>query len=283
MDIELFSKIVNDLVVMKEKYHTSPYMVHLYKDGEPLINKKLPEMIKIIKAANVARVISTTTNGSLLDRDCAESLLKSGLDMLRISVEQTDTDGYRSVTRTGTTYEQILENVTNLYKLKIETGCRLHIIVKITDSGLDKNQIEKFYQDFSSICDEIRVDSLMGWSYSEKKDFTLGKIVSTGMDGKTTLHERSICPEPFSKCAVNSDGSVSVCCVDWSQKTMVGDVKVNSLDEIWNGQKLKEFRMLHINGNREKIGPCSKCQYLKGFPENEDLDNYRDELMKIYH
>jgi len=55
---------------------------------------------------------------------------------------------------------------------KIVTSARY--ILKIADAGLSKSEIEKFYSDFENISTYIAVEKLMGWSYSEIKDFTLG-------------------------------------------------------------------------------------------------------------
>jgi radical SAM protein with 4Fe4S-binding SPASM domain len=239
-------------------------------------------MIHLIKSKDVANVISTTTNGSLLSKQYVEDLVKSGLDLIRISVEHVNSEGYKKITSTFSDYEQIVANVRNLYDAKKRSASKLYIQVKITNSGMSKQQIENFYNEFKSISDEVRVDTLMGWSLSEKKDFTLGNNVATGMDGISELKDRLICPEPFSKLAINSDGNVSVCCVDWSHGAIVGDVRTHSLDEIWNGELLNHIRVSHIRGERSNIGPCAQCQYVLGVRSQEDLDKYKDELLKIY-
>ncbi|HMA65666.1 MAG: radical SAM/SPASM domain-containing protein [Fibrobacterota bacterium] len=282
MSMECFKKIVDDITSMKKLCRGTIYQIHLYKDGEPLLNKALPEMIRYIKDADVANCISTTSNGSLLDKDCAEKIIDSGLDMIRISVESTDNDGYRRITQTDTTYETIVENVTYLYHLKKKKGSGLYITVKITDVNLQDEQKEKFRRDFTPIADQVRIDTLMGWSYSQKKDFTLGANVTTGIDGETLLKKRIVCPEPFSKMAVNSDGSVSMCCVDWSQGTVVGNVAKNSIFEIWNSEQLRQYRLLHSKNKRHEIPPCNDCQYLCGFPPCDDLDKFGIQLVSMY-
>jgi radical SAM protein with 4Fe4S-binding SPASM domain len=283
MSMDCFKKIVNDIRAMKESCRGTIYQIHLYKDGEPLLNKELAEMIRYIKNADVTNCVSTTSNGSLLDKEWAGKIVDSGLDMIRISVESTDNGGYKRITRNETTYESIVENVAYLYHLKKKKGTGLYITAKITDVSLRDEQKEKFKRDFTHITDEVRIDTLMGWSYSEKKDFTLGANVTTGIDGETLLKERIVCPEPFSKMAVNSDGSVSMCCVDWSQGTVIGNVAENSIQEIWNGAQLKRYRILHLENMRNKIPPCNNCQFLCGFPNSDDLDKHRLRLVQMFN
>ena len=102
------------------------------------------------------------------------------------------------------------------------------------------------------------------------------------MDGKTQLKKRQVCPEPFTKLAINFDGKVSVCCVDWSYGTIVGDLNNESFKNIWYGNKLKEFRMLHLKKEKNKIEACKNCQYMEGLPAYTLLEANTDYLMHIY-
>ena len=94
----------------------------------------------------------------------------------------------------------------------------------------------------------------MGWSLSEVKDFKLGC-----QGGEKT--NQKICPQPFYSLSINFNGLVSVCCVDWSWGTIVGDVKGESLVSIWNGEKMKQFRITHLRGEKNKLKPCANCHY----------------------
>ena len=44
-----------------------------------------------------------------------------------------------------------------------------------------------------------------------------------------------------------------LCCVDWEKKTLIGDLKKESLLEIWNGKKLRDIQLLHIQKQRKKL------------------------------
>jgi radical SAM protein with 4Fe4S-binding SPASM domain len=122
----------------------------------------------------------------------------------------------------------------------------------------------------------------MGWSSSDKKDFMMGCAIKTAMDGITPLLKKTICPEPFSKCAVNPDGTVSVCCVDWAYATIVGDLKKQSLLEVWHGKAFHDFRMTHVRGKRDSLPACASCQYILGFPLSENLDAHAEKLAAFY-
>ena len=108
--------------------------------------------------------------------------------------------------------------------------------------------------------------------------------VMHGIDGNSNLNDlRQVCPEPFKGLAVNFDGTVSLCCVDWSHQTLVGDLKRERFLDIWNGEKLKQFRLLHLRNERHKIAPCENCHYMKGGTPLSDLDFLAKDLIKIYN
>ena len=49
MNMKTYNKIIDDLKLMVDKYSQKPLQISLYKDGEPLLNKNLVEMVKILK------------------------------------------------------------------------------------------------------------------------------------------------------------------------------------------------------------------------------------------
>lgn len=282
MKYELYCKIIDDLKEMVDEHGMRPNLLQLYKDGEPLIHKRFPEMVAYAKKTGVAHVVSTTTNGALLTEELSRRIIESDLDQIRVSVIHVTDEAYKKIAQTFDDYGKIVDNVAFLYREKQRARSRLRVIVKINDSALSADEKRKFAEDYGPICDMVRVDSMMGWSLSELKDFTLGVQVETGMDGVSPLRDRKVCPEPFSRVAINFDGQVSVCCVDWSYGTIVGDLRTESLSEIWNGEKLRQFRMAHLEGRKDSIPACANCQYVKGAPLSRDLDDHAEALKGIY-
>ncbi len=268
MSFDLFRKIVDDLKAFDEKLK----LASIYKDGEPLVNKHFPEMIRYLKDADVAERVWTKTNGSLLSPALNQRLVDSGLDMICISVESVSREGYKRIADVDIDYDRFRENVMDLYSRRGKT----EIYIKIADSGLTPEEVSKFYADFQGISTFIAVEKLMGWSYSEVKDFTLGTHPTT-YDGLPLIPKKA-CVYPFYVMAVNSNGSVSVCGNDWSQSTAVGDVTRESLKDIWNGEKLFQFQKMMLENRRKENRACANCYYLQIVPDN--IDDYMDQMLK---
>lgn len=278
MDFDLYCKIIEDL----KKFSGKVKSLRLYKDGEPFLNRNIIQMIDYAKKSDVAEEIYIISNGSLITEKTAIGIIEAGLDRIRVSVEHVNSEKYKEITKTYSNYDTIVKNVKFLYEEKQRGNSHLHIDAKIVDTGLTKENLEKFKNDFGQISDSLTIESLMGWSMSDEKDWTLGTKPKTGIDNETELKEIMVCPQPFKGLAINFDGTVSVCCVDWSHGTVVGDLKKESLFDIWNGQKLRTFRMLHLMKQRHKIPVCANCQYIKGHKPLSYLDDDAETLIQKY-
>lgn len=260
MSMELFRKAVDDIKAFPQKLK----LASIYKDGEPLMNKHFPEMVSYLKKADVTERIWTKTNGAALCPELNQRLIDAGLDLICISVEAVSAEGYLRVAKARIDYEMFRKNVADLYNRR--GNCQIYI--KIADSGFSQEEIDKFYADFQPFSTQIAVEKLMGWSYSDIKDFTLGTKPDT-YDGLPLIAKKA-CAYPFYVLAINADGSVSLCGNDWAHGTVVGNITEQSLIEIWNGEALYQFRKAMLQGRRKDIPVCADCYYLQIVPDNID-------------
>lgn len=278
MQLPLFHKIIDDLATFAQPVGR----LHLYKDGEPLLNPDIGVMIAEAKRRDVARSVELTTNAILLSREKSRVLLASGLDRIRISVQPRAIIGSGSRARSAL-YDRALKNVRSLWEERSRTTSTLSIHAKTIDFGGDEGFSEKFIAEFSPIADTVHVDAPMSWSGVGAVDFALGSTLVTDMNRSSPLSPgRIVCPQPFYTMAVNHDGRVSGCCVDWSGDVLVGDVREQSLPAIWNGFAMRELRRQHLLGRRAQYRACEKCRYLFGVSQDGDLDDCRQELVKLY-
>ena len=61
--------------------------------------------------------------------------------------------------------------------------------------------------------------------------------------------KHAICTFPFDSAQISMQGDVFVCCPPWCNSYSFGNIYEQSFDEIWNGEKAKEFRRQFINEN----------------------------------
>ena len=71
------------------------------------------------------------------------------------------------------------------------------------------------------------------------------------------------CPLPFSVASILHNGDVLMCVHDWARKEIVGNVRDNTLSEVWNGERMREIRALISKRQYDSIAACRDCGLLK--------------------
>jgi radical SAM protein with 4Fe4S-binding SPASM domain len=261
MSYELFCTLVDDMKAFPKRLK----MVNMYKDGESLLHPRFTEMVQYLRAADVTEQIWVKTNGSLLSPKYNERLVSCGLDMIGISVQHVHARGYYDIASVKMDYHAYRDNVLDLYDVSRNSSTKISI--KIADTGLSQDEIQKFYDDFSDRCDFITVEGLHGWSASEYKDWRLG--TSQSFDG-TPRTPKIACPLVLYMITVNSNGEVSICNDDWMHAHDIGDVNDRSIVDIWHGTELRNFRLMHLEGNKHLNPACHHCDYMQVLPDSID-------------
>lgn len=245
-----FEKIIGDI----EEFQDPIKVLRLYKDGEPLLNKKLPVMISMAKDSDRIEMIDTTTNGALLTKEKSEALIGAGIDLINISIDGLDAEQFQHFAKVKIDFEKFVENIRYLNTIK--GSCK--IIIKTTSEIIGKNREKEFYETFGDNCDKIFVENTSPcWPDFDVED-RMGIVISEGIYGNEII-EQTACPYLFYSISVNSDMKVSACFVDWSRELIIGDLRVKSLREVWDSQEMNAHRYAHLSGYRMSHKVCGKC------------------------
>ncbi len=71
------------------------------------------------------------------------------------------------------------------------------------------------------------------------------------------LKER--CIRPDEQMIINAQGDVPLCCNDYYVRERIGNVAETPLLELWNSPRFVEVRAALRNGDRDRIGICTRC------------------------
>lgn len=285
MSEECFVKIVSDLNKWRDDREPFLKVIRLYLEGEPLVNKNFCNMLKILKENNFAERIELVTNGSLLNKKVAEKIVECGLDYICISIYSINKEKNKQITNSEIDPELIKENVKYLKQVReYRRKDRPYIYAKIINT-FNEQENEEFKKYYSTVVDEVAIQEPMDWNSSEEGKFIdkLYNDKSIAEDVKKKIasrEERRVCPYPFHTLSIKSNGDVLVCCIDWLRGTKVGNVFENTLEEIWNGKLLYQFRKMHIEGRRSNNLSCEHCNYLNALREEDNLDELTLDKLK---
>jgi radical SAM protein with 4Fe4S-binding SPASM domain len=271
LDFNLFKKIVDDL-----KEFSKPIKVlRLYKEGEPLVNPHFPDMIKYAKDSKRVLRVDTTTNGSLLNPKLNRQIIDAGLDQINISVNGVNSKQIYKFTNAKIDFKQYVDNIRDLYKNK--GNCEVYI--KSIKENLSPDDQSKFFHIFGNISDRIYLEHLSP-AWPEFKFNGIKMKFNSGHYGQRVT-QRQICPFIFYIMVINSDGSVSLCVADWKHKQIIGDVRKQSVREIWLGDIINAHRIAHLENRRSDNNFCKVCQV----PSHGTLDNidaYAEEIRQRF-
>lgn len=269
MHWDVFTRVIDGL----EEFETPIKVLRLYKDGEPFLNKRLADMIAYAKKSGRVGMIDTTTNGSLLTTERLAAVIEAGLDKINISVDGMNREQYRKFTGFDFDFDAFVKTVKWLYANR--GSCE--VVVKIPGDLISEPQKQEFLDTFGDHCDRILIENFAPcWPEFDVEKHTGVKIT----DGlyQQPIAPTDTCPYIFYSLAVNSDGQVSSCFLDWGRKLVIGDVKTQNLKDLWHSPALNALRRQHLEGRRENNPVCRQCGQLSHcLPDN--IDAYRQQLL----
>jgi len=270
MTLDIFHKIINDL----SEFDNSLKVLRLYKDGEPLINRNLHKMIKYAKDSGKVDYVDTTTNGLLINDNKMKPIIDAGINKINISVNGLSDEQLSKFSGVNINFDKYVSNITSLYDMR--ENCE--IFIKTTGDYLLDYEKDLFYEIFGDICDRIYIENMSPcWNGFDVEKKTKVVIGSKGIYNNK-LSDVKVCPYIFYQFSINSDGTSSLCFLDWKHEQLIGDVKKQSLKEIWNSDILKMYRFDNLKGKRNFIQTCNNCGQLKyGMPDN--IDDYANDLI----
>lgn len=272
LKFDLYKKIIDDL----NDFQKNIKVLRLYKDGEPFLNKNLDKMIQYAKDSKKVDYIDTTTNAALMTPERAGPVLDAGIDKINISIDGMNNKTYLEFTKAKVDFEKIVNNVKWVYDNKGHT----EIVVKIPGDIINDSDKKLFYETFGNHCDRIFIENFAPcWPEFDVEHHT-GIKITQGIY-QQEISDTNICPYIFYSYSVNADGLVSSCFLDWQRKLAIGNVRDQSMKEIWNSKKMNKLRLLHLNGNRKKCETCGSCgQLTHCLPDN--IDKHANLVLKNF-
>lgn len=271
MSFQLFKKIADDMTSFRERVK----VVNLFAFGEPLLNEKLPDMIKYIKDLNVTEEIRLTSNGYLLSPEINQELINSGLDVINISVEALREEDYFLLCGVRINIKQFIKNIKDLYKRSRKSN--LKITIKIVNSMIkSKEDNDLFFSMFSDYADTIFIDEVSEiWNEFKVSETAYAQAEQKYHDDDKIIGYKK-CPWPLIEMVVHSNGRVSACCIDWKFETEYGNVKTENLRDIWHSKRLRDYQIKHMREGKDNISFCKTCNY----HAYDDIDNTSELILE---
>jgi radical SAM protein with 4Fe4S-binding SPASM domain len=272
MDIDLFDKIVHDIMEFPEQ----PKRITFSGLGEPLMNPRLGEMARRLRQAGYTGRNDIITNGVTITPSLADELAESGINRIQISVQGLTREANERIAGVPVDVEYYLENLTYLFEHKKS----MEIFIKIIDANLnDKAEEEQFYKMFSSVCDTIFVEHLI--IMERQMGDHNGRVNPLLNFNCEPFEPREVCGVMFYILQITIDGNIYPCPTPGLPGNFsLGNVKEKSLRMIWNGSRRTQLLRVNLKNGYSTFQPCRECSGVVCITDQAEwLDDCRDEIL----
>lgn len=252
---QLFNKLACEVV----KYADKLKRVTLYRDGEPLIDNKLPERISFFKERGI-KSTSISTNVSLLTEEKAEDLLNAGLDIIIISIDSLKKDVYEKIRR-GLNFEEVMVNALRFVELRNKIRPQTKIWMRMIRQKSNQDDWPDYYKYWSGILsenDRIYYHNIFNWG---------GQL--NNFEPITQSYEPNLpCVSLWSLMVIFCNGDVPLCNSDYNNKFPLGSVVLNSIQELWQSKTMQQRRQMHLDGMKSNFSICKNCNVWDEYSHN---------------
>jgi radical SAM protein with 4Fe4S-binding SPASM domain len=237
MDMDLYRKVVDECAALGITH----IRVHNY--GEPFLDRELVEKVRYAKEKGIAEV-GMISNGSLISERFARGMIDAGLDAINISVDAGGREVFEA-TRLQLKFDAVIDNIRTLVRLRNELGRkRPKLILSFVRQGNTEDETA-FINAWRGVADKIHITELHNWAgaYDTRAEINFP------------------CYRMWQTFTVLWDGRVSLCCADFDGKHILGDMRTQSIREIWNAPAYRDVRGQHLDHGGPAI--CQSCDLPK--------------------
>ncbi len=221
--------------------------------GEPLLDKRLEEMIAYASGKGVMDIIMAT-NAVFMTRERSRRLIEAGVTKLFVSIDAATQETYTK-TRGGD-LAQVERNLNDFLEAREELNSVLPLVrASFVVCDLNEHEIGMFEEKWASKVDFVEFQKIVDHSFID--------------DLKDYDDEPFWCPYPFQSLAFSASGDIRACCSFYNKHLILGDTaNGDTIESAFRSPTMEQLRASF----RAKSGfhiACKNCRHFK--PESDGL------------
>lgn len=243
MSFELFKRLFDKIRQETSQYNTLTFPGM----GEPLLDKTLDKKIEYAKKQIRNLDVLVLTNGFFLTPKRFKELENLGVNSARISFYGLDPLSYSMMHGVNSTalFKQVANNLVRISQIK--TSTKLLLTLNVLDE-VNGHSVEEWIRFWKDKADLIEVWRPHNWVYGRNyRPIQKSKLKTCGRPFRGPLQ-------------IQVDGTVNMCCFDFDGKLTIGDLKTESLKEIFSSALYRKIAACHKTGDFGRSGLiCKDC------------------------
>ncbi len=238
--------------------------INLFWMGDSTVDKNMIEKIRLIRKNLPSVKLYLSTNSQLLSHERSKIIIDEHLlDVINFDIDGFTRNTFESV-RKRLKFDTVISNVNFFLNYLIDSRKKIQTRVTIIDMAPTKHEVKKFVDHWTGKVDKVDVNHYNTWLGSqEERNYDSAYHVDTNHERKytesTTQSFDFACAHPWEEMVIGADGRVGLCCLDYELSAEIGDVGSSSIKEIWQGNVMNDYRILHKNLAYDKIAACKNC------------------------
>jgi len=241
MDMALYKKIIDEAA-------TIPQIDVLVFSGlsETLLDPMFLERVAYAHQVNPKWRMELYTTGLLLTPEKFDALKQAGLTGVMISINAVTAEQHERVMGLVDKFATVCANTD--YAIAHKESMHVDVRAVYSKDDFTYDDVIVFYERWghASLGGYGKVNQEMNWADQ------LGRTIST-------FDPNEPCIRALGRITVYWDGRVPLCCLDLLVKYPFGDLRTQTLREIYNSEAYTSFRELHRDGKAAQHPACRVC------------------------
>ena len=253
MEDSLISKIIAEC-----KSHfvgrVSPYLTN-----EPLMDKRTVGILREIKKGRLIPIkTKINTNAALLTEEIGKELIEAKLDQLWISVNGYSEDTYaRSM---GLDFAQTMMNIDEFLTLRKQMNkFKPKVIITTLRTNIVEHELEYARGYWKERDVDFRIHHMDNRTGEDVAQQFLPDDGVASLAVSAEVKRKRNCDLFLKQAYIVENGDMIICCHDWRQSVVVGNVKNQSIANVWNSDYFKSLIYEYYADKFDNLEICRNC------------------------
>ncbi len=247
--MEVLAKVVDDCKGKPLK------KINLFWFGDSLCNKRIIECLQIVRKGLPRVKLNLSTNAGLLSEEKSRAMIDENLlDVINFDIDGITKETFEQV-RYKLDFNQVVKNVRFFLDYKKQKNkSKPETRITIINMQPTEKEIPAFLEYWKPLADKVEVNQYNTW-LGTQEDRNVGESFQESQSGKFTF----ACTHPWDELVIAADGRAGLCCLDYDLKAEVGDIGTQTVQEIWNSEKMNAYRNKMLDLDYHSIDVCKDC------------------------
>lgn len=252
-----------------------------HMNGEPLLYKKLPELIRFSKneGGNYDYAF-VTTNGTFADEKLLIELFGAGLDSIKFSINAGTRETYQKIHGVDD-FEKAINALKFSWDYRMAHNMSFKIFVSCVGITENYGELERFNEFVMRYCDEVVFYYPCAYAGQEIEKSRKLRCDLSKLNLKSfEIEHNNPCAVLWNSINITCEGYLSLCCSESDNRLIVEDINHMSVKDAWLGNRMNTIRAQHLMGHIDKM-PCLSCITGQQYnPDKMDKDIFALSLSK---